>query len=228
LSLVVVKLGGSLADSSQREAWLASLAASVRPLILVPGGGPFAEAVRATQPGMGFDDAVAHRLALLAMEQFAVVLAAHSGRFALASSRREIDTAIEAAKIPVWLPSALTLQAPDIPASWDLTSDSLAAWLAGAVSARRLVLIKSCDLARPMSLSELAAGAIVDPLFPRFAALSGALVSIAGPGSLPHAREILLCGGAPGMIVTPDAGRSQTAQDAEAKELQSYADRAMR
>lgn len=205
MSIFVAKLGGSLAFSPQREAWLAALTASVRPLILVPGGGPFAEAVRAAQAPTGFDDAAAHRLALLAMEQFAVVLAGHSDRFVLASSRGDIEAALEAAKIPVWLPSAMTLEAAEIPASWDATSDSLAAWLAGLVGARRLLLIKSCDLERPAAPSELAASKIVDPLFPRFAAQSRALVSIAGPASLPFAKEILKSGGAPGMVVMREA-----------------------
>jgi 5-(aminomethyl)-3-furanmethanol phosphate kinase len=205
LSFVVAKLGGSLADSPQREAWLAALAASARPLILVPGGGPFARAVRAAQARMQFDDITAHRLALLAMEQFGVVLAAYSDRYALASSRAEIEAAIGAGRIPVWLPSPMTLSAPDIPASWDATSDSLAAWLAGAFAARRLLLIKSCDLAGPISMDRLAAGKIVDPLFPRFAARSGALISVAGPASLPFAKEILQNGGTPGALVAGEA-----------------------
>ncbi len=205
MSLVVAKLGGSLADSPQREAWLAALAASVRPLILVPGGGPFARAVRAAQARMQFDDITAHRLALLAMEQFGVVLAAYSDRYVLASSRGEIEAAIGAGRTPVWLPSAMTLSAPDIPASWDATSDSLAAWLAGAFAARRLLLIKSCDLAGPISMDRLAAGKIVDPLFPRFAARSGALISVAGPASLPFAKEILQSGETPGALVAGEA-----------------------
>jgi 5-(aminomethyl)-3-furanmethanol phosphate kinase len=204
LSLVVAKLGGSLADSPQREAWLAALAASARPLILVPGGGPFARAVRAAQASMQFDDVAAHRLALLAMEQFGVVLAAYSDRYALASSRREIEAAIGAGRIPVWLPSSMTLSAPDIPPSWDATSDSLAAWLAGVFAARCLLLIKSCDLAAPISLDRLAASKIVDPLFPRFAARSGALISIAGPASLPFAKAALQSGKAPGALVPPE------------------------
>ena len=205
MSLVVAKLGGSLADSPQREAWLAALAASARPLILVPGGGPFARAVRAAQASMRFDDIAAHRLALLAMEQFGVVLAAHSDRYALASSRRDIEAAIEAGRIPVWLPSAMTLAAPEIPASWDATSDSLAAWLAGAFAARRLLLIKSCDLAGPVSLDRLAAANIVDPLFPRFAVRSGAVISVAGPASLPFAKAVFQSGETPGARVTDEA-----------------------
>jgi aspartokinase-like uncharacterized kinase len=198
LNLTIVKLGGSLANSSQRAAWLASLVAWGGPLILVPGGGPFAGCVRDAQQAMGFDDATAHRMALLAMEQYGLVLGAYSDAFVLAMSWKQMDSAIQAGKIPIWSPSNMVLNASDLPASWDLTSDSLAVWLAGILGARRLLLIKSSDLAGPVSADALAAQKMVDPLFPRFAAQSHAEVWIAGPASLSGAGEILQRGDMPG------------------------------
>ena len=52
----------------------AELAAS-RPVLVVPGGGPFADAVRAVDEQVGLDDDVAHALALRAMDQLGVLLA---------------------------------------------------------------------------------------------------------------------------------------------------------
>ena len=198
MNITIVKIGGSLALSPQREAWLAALVSWSGPLILVPGGGPFATCVRVAQEAMGFDDAAAHRMALLAMEQFGIALAAYSKAFVLAASRSEMDSAIQAGRIPVWSPSNMALGAKDLPASWDVTSDSLSAWLAGACGARRLLLIKSRDLTGPVSASQLAAEKIVDPLFPHFAAQSHAEVWLAGPASLAGAAEILQRGGMPG------------------------------
>jgi 5-(aminomethyl)-3-furanmethanol phosphate kinase len=205
LNVTIVKLGGSLAYSRQHDAWLAALISSGEPLILVPGGGPFADAVRDAQQRMGFDDVAAHRMALLAMEQFAVALASYSKAFALAASRRDMDDAVRTGKIPIWSPSLMSFGAPDIPASWSVTSDSLAAWLAGICAAPRLLLIKSSDLTGPMSIGAVAEQHIVDPFFPRFAAQSGAAVWIAGPASLPGAAAILREGGTPGVRVTLDA-----------------------
>jgi aspartokinase-like uncharacterized kinase len=203
LSLLVAKLGGSLANSPQREAWLVAFEAARDPLILVPGGGPFAEDVRRAQTREGFDDVEAHCRALLAMERFGAILACHSDRFVLASTRGEIAAALAGNKIPVWLASAMALAAPEIPASWDATSDTLAAWLAGTLAARGLLLVKSCDVAAPVSLHALASARIVDPLFPDFAALSGATVHIAGPAALPFARDLLQNGGVPGAVAAP-------------------------
>jgi aspartokinase-like uncharacterized kinase len=198
LSVTIVKLGGSLAHTPQCVAWLEALAAWGGPLILVPGGGPFADGVRVTQAAMRFDDAAAHRMALLAMEQFGVALAAHSRAFALAASRDELDSLLRARQIPVWLPARMVLAAPEVPETWDMTSDSLAAWLAGIFGAHRLLLIKSRDQAAPVSADELAADNIVDPLFPRFAAQSHAEVWLAGPASLAGAACLLQSGGMPG------------------------------
>jgi 5-(aminomethyl)-3-furanmethanol phosphate kinase len=196
--VTIVKLGGSLAFTPDCAAWLKVLAAWGGPLILVPGGGPFADGVRAAQAAMGFDDAAAHRMALLAMEQFAVALAAHAKLFTLAASPDELAGALRAGRIPVWLPARMVLGAPEVPQSWDVTSDSLAAWLAGALSARRLLLIKSCNIEVPASAHELAAEKTVDPMFPRFAELSQAEVWLAGPASLEGAARILQRGGMPG------------------------------
>ena len=76
----------------------------------------------------------------------------------------------------------MTLGAADVPASWDVTSDSLAAWLAGQLGARRLVLMKQVVLSRdPVSADDLAARGIVDKAFPRFLARSGIAAAIIGP-----------------------------------------------
>jgi aspartokinase-like uncharacterized kinase len=198
LGVTVVKLGGSVANTPHRAAWLDVLAAWGCPLILVPGGGPFADCVRAAQIVMGFDDKTAHHMALMAMEQFGMALAAHAKAFVLADSCEELNSALRAGKIPVWLPSRMALTAPDVPECWEMTSDSLAAWLAGVLGAQRLLLIKSRDHAVPASLHELAANKFVDPMFPHFAAQSHVQVWLAGPASLAGAAQLLQRGGMPG------------------------------
>ena len=200
-SVTIVKLGGSLARTRQFAAWLEALAAWGGPLILVPGGGTFADCVRAAQGAMGFNDTAAHRMALNAMGQFGIALAAYSDAFTLAASRDELDSALSVGEIPVWLPEKMVLGASAVPECWEMTSDSLAAWLAGIYGACRLLLIKASDPAAPGSLRDLAAYKIVDPLFPRFAAQSHAEVWLAGPASLTGAASILQRGGMPGIRV---------------------------
>jgi len=145
--LTVVKVGGGLA----REAGDGALRALCRTigdasarhsLLLVPGGGEFADAVRKQDALFALRDATAHRMAILAMEQFGWLL---SDLIPGAVPCTDLAAACAAAAArggtPVLLPAASLAEDP-LPASWAVTSDSIAAWVAGAVHAPRLVLVK--------------------------------------------------------------------------------------
>ena len=176
--LTVIKLGGSHAFAAHLPHWLDAIAQCAGRIVVVPGGGPFADAVRDAQPRMGFDDAAAHRMALLAMEQYGCALVGLNKRFVLADSRESIVGAVDRGDVSVWLPTRMALAAGEIPWSWDVTSDSLAAWLAGILGASRLLLVKH-DAARA-NVEELAARGVVDPTFPHFAKASGVAFSVLG------------------------------------------------
>lgn len=187
----MVKLGGSLARSTALRAWLDVLAEGGGTVVLVPGGGPFADQVGLMQQQWAFDDATAHRLALLAMEQYGLMLAALHPALRPASSRAEIARIRREALVPVWMPTRMALRRPEIPESWDVTSDSLAAWLAGRLHARRVVLIKSVEPPDGATAADLAGRGIVDPLFPDFLARSGADFWCVGPAGQEPLRDAL-------------------------------------
>ena len=69
--------------------------------------------------------------------------------------------------VPVWLPCAMALGRPEIPESWDVTSDSLAAWLAGRIGLRRLVLVKSAAVPQDPTAAALVESGLVDPVLPQ-------------------------------------------------------------
>ena len=198
---LVVKLGGSLAGTAPLKAWLAALAGSGQACVIVPGGGVFADAVRQAQAPMGFDDAAAHAMALLAMAQFGHVLASRCVHCRLAETGADIAAALDDGKMPVWMPLAMAGGAGDILPSWDVTSDSLAAWLAGRIGARRLLLVKQVDTATASVAAMVEAG-IVDPAFPGFLARSGAHAWIAGPGDLAGAAMTFAKNHMPGQPIT--------------------------
>ena len=204
MTLLVVKLGGSLAGSAHFTVWLDILATAPLPLVIVPGGGPFADAVRAAQGPLGYGDATAHHMALLAMAQFGLAIAAAHCRFAMAQTEPEMRAGLAAGKIPVWNPVAMALAAPDVPASWNVTSDSLAAWLAGRLAARHLLLVKPVDARQnPASAQDLAARGVTDPCFPAFLAIAGASAFMAGPAALARAAQDLREGTIPGVAIRP-------------------------
>lgn len=184
MTRLIVKLGGSSAGRAQMQQWIDILANAVLPLVIVPGGGPFADQVRIAQRKLAISDDAAHQMAILAMDQFGIAIAERHSRFQLARSLGEINSAIAAGRVPVWLPSAMTLGAPDIPCSWDVTSDSLSAWLAKTIGAPSLLLVKQTDDYRQYSnVSELAEAGIVDAMLPEMLA-PDTLLHIVGPQTL--------------------------------------------
>ncbi len=182
---VIVKLGGSLAAAGTLRGWLDTVLAHGRGrCILVPGGGDFADGVREAQRRLGFSDRTAHRMALLAMQQYALLLTELAPALRPCEDDAEISAALAAGSIALWLPSRMVEADPAIAGSWDVTSDSLAAWLARRVGATRLVLVKSAPAPDPpLSPDRLAALGLVDAAFPAYAASAGIAVAYCGPGA---------------------------------------------
>ena len=142
---IVIKLGGSLlAHPGQLEAVLAVVrdASAASRLLIVPGGGPFADAVRRVDRDLGLSDDAAHWMAVLAMDQYAHLITSRLTGSALVEDVAEIGFAIAAAQIPVLAPSRWMRDADPLPHTWGITSDSIAAWVAGTIGAERLVVIK--------------------------------------------------------------------------------------
>ncbi len=177
MTALVVKLGGSLAGDPRLDVWGRLFAAATRPLLIVPGGGSFADAVRHAQPETGFSDRAAHRMAILAMAQYGEALA---DRFRLPVVATESDVAALRGAA-VWSPLATALDDPRLPATWDLTSDSIAAWLAAAIRAPGLLLVKQTLPAGLRTAEDAAAAGLTDPLFPAYAEQLSCPVWIAGP-----------------------------------------------
>lgn len=140
----VVKLGGSLLNTCDLQAALIQLADhGAGQLVVVPGGGVFAEQVRYLQKELCLDDVTAHRMALRAMEQFGDIVTSLDPRYHAAATFDAIDGWLEKHEIPVWFPYEMIVDNPAIRASWDITSDSLSLWLANSIHCQNLVLLKS-------------------------------------------------------------------------------------
>jgi 5-(aminomethyl)-3-furanmethanol phosphate kinase len=169
-SMWVVKVGGSLLGSPELERWLDIFVKfSDGNIIIVPGGGVFADAVRNAQKLSKISDACAHRLAVLAMDQFGLLLANMNPQLATARTPMEIDERTWQHRAIVWLPSSMVLADDTIPQSWDVTSDSLAAWLAQKLDAKHLILLKSDKPEdTKLSLKVMTKDGLVDEAFSDF------------------------------------------------------------
>jgi aspartokinase-like uncharacterized kinase len=127
---LVVKAGGSLMDCIPRL--MDVLTASGRDLLIVPGGGRFADAVREA----GLPDEASHWMAICAMEQMAWCWAA-AGAVPVG-----LDDPIRG--VCVLLSYGPMRKGDPLPHTWEVTSDTIAAWVAHHRGAP-LLLLKSVD-----------------------------------------------------------------------------------
>jgi 5-(aminomethyl)-3-furanmethanol phosphate kinase len=161
----VIKLGGSLAESARLGSILDIVARARSPIVIVPGGGAFADAVRRAQGDFKFSDAAAHRMALLAMHQTGLMLSALHPRLKPAETLAGLRRVVAGGAIPVWLPFKLAHGDRRLTADWSTTSDGLAARLAERLGRAPVVLIKSCRIAKGSSIAVLAREGIIDAAF---------------------------------------------------------------
>ena len=193
----IVKLGGSLARDARLPRWLQMLAElGGGRVVVVPGGAAFADAVRAAQGHWGFDDLTAHNMAVLAMAQTAHMLHALEPRLVLVSDEDAIRRVQHAGQAVLWMPLSLLRDAPDIITSWEVTSDSLALWLARRLNAERLVVVKACEVKRPHTMKELSAAGLVDRRFDQWADGAAFPIEVVECGDLDRVRDALLGGSA--------------------------------
>jgi (4-(4-[2-(gamma-L-glutamylamino)ethyl]phenoxymethyl)furan-2-yl)methanamine synthase len=142
---IVIKVGGGLLahiDHLGRVVAAISEASRRSRIVVVPGGGPFADAVRRVDERLALGDEEAHWMAILGMDQYAHLLAARIDSATVVTGREQIEDAHRGGRTPVLAPSAWLKAADPLPHSWDVTSDSIAAWVAGELGAARLLLIK--------------------------------------------------------------------------------------
>jgi len=170
----VIKLGGSLLGAPELLRWLELLVKfGDGKVVIVPGGGLFANSVREAQQISNASDEVAHQLALLAMDQFGLLLAGMNPGLVTASSELELAERGWQHRGIVWLPSKMALADTSIPQNWQVTSDSLSAWLANKLGAEQLILVKSKSLITyqkeaPSKLQHLVDDELIDSQFVNF------------------------------------------------------------
>ena len=182
----VVKLGGSLlqrSDTQDRiQRWVQSLDTTDWIQVWVVGGGEWVELIREFDRQHRLTADQSHAASIAAMEVTARLVSGWFPEWQVVDSVQELTTTIERSgdnqrgrnsseRDPltwnhlIWYPLAsLSRGELDLPASWDVTSDSIAAWLAGRVNADELVLLKSCHRESNQPLDWIQAG-LVDRWF---------------------------------------------------------------
>ncbi len=144
----MVKVGGSLAQNPVKlRALCAKLSelASAKKILVVPGGGEFADTVRCMDSRYKLSQETSHRMAILGMDQYGLVLADLTPNAVAVNTLMQAKHAMALGKLTVLLPSNLMLKEKQLERSWDVTSDSIAVFVASRLHARQVVLAKDVD-----------------------------------------------------------------------------------
>jgi aspartokinase-like uncharacterized kinase len=194
----VVKIGGSLSRDPLLERWLRELSdLGGGRVLIVPGGGGFADQVREHQAVWGFDDVAAHNMAVLAMAQHALLMQGVCRSLVVAATEAQIRHAMHRGRVAVWAPLGMMRQETSLLTSWDVTSDSLAAWLANRLNAERLLLVKSCAIEPGREIAQHMADGLLDRRFVEFTRDASYPVELVNKHDWARVRDLLLHAAAP-------------------------------
>jgi aspartokinase-like uncharacterized kinase len=144
----VIKIGGSLAEDPERlRALCAKLSefAKKYAIVVVPGGGRFADVVRDFDKRFTLSGEIVHRMAVLGMDQFGLLLSQiipNSCATYLLSDAKQLS---EIGVVPIFLPSRLMFREDPLENSWNVTSDSIAAYVASRLRVAKVLLVTDVD-----------------------------------------------------------------------------------
>ncbi len=148
MEITVVKVGGSLTLKPKKLRQLSlklSELAEKHAMIIIPGGGEFADVVRKMDKTFALSNQTSHRMAILGMDQYGLLLTdlIHNSR--PADSLESVKVILESGKLSILLPSMMVFDDDDLENSWDVTSDSIAVHIAKKLNTRRVLLITDVD-----------------------------------------------------------------------------------
>jgi aspartokinase-like uncharacterized kinase len=144
----VIKVGGSLAETPKV---LESLGAELfrlskkRLFVVVPGGGKFADAVRDMDAKFAVPAIISHKMAILAMDQYGLLLSQIIPDSSVCDSLKAAREISQCGRVPIFLPSRFLFRSDPFEPSWDVTSDSIAAYVAVKLKACKIIFVTDVD-----------------------------------------------------------------------------------
>ncbi|MGB9659277.1 MAG: delta 1-pyrroline-5-carboxylate synthetase [Nitrososphaerales archaeon] len=146
--ITVIKIGGSLIEDQSSLVRLCKeliVFSKSYPIIIVPGGGRFADIVRHLYDKLKISDEIAHKMAILAMDQHGLLLKDIMKEALLTYSLKNALKASKRGILPIILPSKIMFSLDPLEHSWRVTSDSISAFIASSLKAEKLILAKDID-----------------------------------------------------------------------------------
>ncbi|MCQ2964674.1 MAG: delta 1-pyrroline-5-carboxylate synthetase [archaeon] len=107
--------------------------------LIVVGGGEFANLVRKYDKDIEFSNDVTHEVAINSMDILAKLLCDKLAFCELSSSFEQAKNIVSSNKIPIMLCSDIILNEESLKHSWEITSDSIAAFIANKLDSKLLI-----------------------------------------------------------------------------------------
>jgi 5-(aminomethyl)-3-furanmethanol phosphate kinase len=148
MNATLVKIGGSLAFQPENLKLLCSKlskAAERHKIVVVPGGGEFADVVREVDKRFNLSAETSHKMAILGMDQFGFLLSDLISNACVVNQLENLQKILNLNKLPIFLPSNLMLQDDPLENSWDVTSDSISVYVACQLNIGKVVLVTDVD-----------------------------------------------------------------------------------
>jgi aspartokinase-like uncharacterized kinase len=144
---VVIKVGGSLMNYPYQLREILkriSAIAEQRNVLVVPGGGHFADYVREIHGRRYISDSAAHWLAIRCMDLTGTIMADIRPTLALYSGTDALEKWAKGESFIIQ-PYELLKSYDRLPHSWDVTSDSIALWMGIQGDADAVLILKSIN-----------------------------------------------------------------------------------
>ncbi|MCI5867264.1 MAG: delta 1-pyrroline-5-carboxylate synthetase [Methanosphaera sp.] len=135
----VVKIGGSLFPEYLNDLYPVFQHFSSE-IVLVNGGGDLANKIRDYNLEFNYSDDVNHWCAIRCMDILGKLICDKFDDIIAIKSFDEIDKVHKMGKIPLILAYELMRQLDPLEHSWDVSSDSIACWVASEINAKLLIL----------------------------------------------------------------------------------------
>ncbi|AEH06743.1 [5-(aminomethyl)furan-3-yl]methyl phosphate kinase [Methanothermococcus okinawensis] len=113
-------------------------------IIVVPGGGAFANVVRELNEKGGLNNRSSHKLATMSMDMMGIYFSEISN-IKTADNLYDAKYILKNDNIVILLPSKIVLSTDELPCSWDVTSDSIGAHIARLLNLNSIIIATDVD-----------------------------------------------------------------------------------
>ncbi|MCL4440793.1 MAG: hypothetical protein M1609_09470 [Firmicutes bacterium] len=180
---IVLKVGGSLSygDHLPQLSQMIHQLSAENLICIIPGGGAYANLVRQDYLKYHLDEKIAHYMAIMAMDQYGLLLH-HLIQDSIIIDDPSLLPVKYRTGVFIWTPFAYFKAHDTLPYSWQVTSDSIAAYAVSLMQAELFVLLKDqngicsadpkgavdCQLLSTVARKDLQQHQIVDPFFIKY------------------------------------------------------------